>query len=203
MIRAQATNADCYSAGERDWMLRGQAMRAWMLGPVLRALHQCKVNANHLTFLSLLAGLAFCPLFFWSPAAALIALLVHVLIDGLDGPLARYTGSASRGGSFTDTMADQIVVMATTTTLMAAHVAGVLPGGLYIFLYTVAVLFAIARNAMAIPYSWMVRPRFFVYAWIAVEIYAFPGTLNLVLWAFNALLTLKVLTGFLRIRKRI
>ena len=47
--------------------------------------------------------------------AALVALSLHVLIDGLDGPLARHLGIASRSGSFTDTMADQVVVVATTS----------------------------------------------------------------------------------------
>lgn len=50
--------------------------------------------------------------------------------------------------------------------------------GGYVVTYTVVMLFAIARNALSIRYSWLVRPRFFVYAWLVVETYFLPGTIN-------------------------
>jgi phosphatidylglycerophosphate synthase len=124
-------------------------------------------------------------------------------LDGLDGPLARHTNTASRRGSFTDSMSDQLVVVASTVTLMSVHVVGVLPGSVYIVAYTVVMLFAMVRNALSIPYSWLVRPRLFVYLWLVVETYYLPGTVDYVLWLFNALLAVKVVTGFAKIRKRI
>ncbi len=63
------------------------------------------------------------------------------------------------------------------------------------------VAFAMIRNSMAIPYSWLVRPRFIVYAWLLVETYWLPGTIEYVLWTFGALLGWKMLTGFRRIRR--
>jgi hypothetical protein len=100
-------------------------------------------------------------------------------------------------------MSDQLVVVASTITLMSTHIIGVLPGSIYVVTYTVLMLFAMIRNALAIPYSWLVRPRFFVYIWLVVETYALPGTIDYVLWFFNALLTLKLITGFVRIRRRL
>ena len=197
------TKADCYSAIERVGMLYTQRLRGRLLRPVLRLLALCRVTPDHITLLSLVAGLSFCPLYFWSKAAALLVLAVHVLLDGLDGPLARYTGVDSRKGSFTDTMSDQVVVVAVTVTLMFARTVGVIAGGSYVFLYTVVVLFAMVRNALGIPYSWLFRPRLIVYAWLAVEIYVFPGSVDYVLWTFNAVLSLKLLSGFARIRGRI
>ena len=196
--------ADCYSAGERAAMLKTQQWRGRLLDPLLRCLARLLVTPDHLTLLSLLAGLSFCPLFVFSmKGAAFCALGLHVLLDGLDGPLARQLGVASRSGSFTDTMADQSVVVASTVTLMATHVVAIEPGGSYIFLYTVVVCFAMVRNALTIPYSWVVRPRFVVYAWLLVETYLLPGSIDYALWFFNALLAWKMVTGFRRIRKRI
>jgi len=85
----------------------------------------------------------------------------------------------------------------------SVRVVGVVPGSIYVVAYTVVLLFAMARNALAIPYSWLVRPRFFVYIWFVVETYYLPGTVDYVLWLFNALLAIKVLTGFVKIRRRI
>ncbi|MGB0578140.1 MAG: CDP-alcohol phosphatidyltransferase family protein [Limisphaerales bacterium] len=194
---------DCYSAGERGWMVRGQELRAVALGQLLRILSACKVTPDHLTSISLLFGLAFCPLFFASVPLALAALILHVLVDGLDGPLARHLGVASRRGSFTDTMADQIVVTATTITLMKAGLTGTAAGGIYIFVYGIVVAFAMIRNAMAIPYSWLLRPRFFVYGWMPIEFWMWSGTIEYVLWAASAVLGWKMLTGFYYIRQKL
>lgn len=194
---------DCYSEGERAWMLKGQELRARLLLPLLRLLQRWRITPDQLTLLSLFAGFAFCPLYFWSPLAAFAALMIHVLLDGLDGPLARYLGVASRRGSFTDTMADQLVVTATTITLMKVGVVGVAAGGVYIFVYGIVVAFAMVRNAMAIPYSWLVRPRFLVYAWMLVEVWWWPGTIETVLWLASAFLTTLMISGFLRIRKEL
>lgn len=195
---------NCYSGGEGGFMEWSQSLRGRWLGPMLGKMAGIGLRANHITLLSLLAGLAFCPVFIWGhPIAAFSLLLLHVLLDGLDGPLARFSGNASNRGSFTDTMADQLVVTAATITMIHSGHAGIWPSGLYIFFYTVVVAFAFVRSAMAAPYSWLFRPRFLVFIWYVIEQYWLPGTLDWVLWACSALLALKCLTGFIRIRRGI
>lgn len=181
-----------------------QRLRGRMLNPMLVILQGARVQADHLTLLSLAAGLAFAPLYYLGrPGWAVAMLGLHAALDALDGPLARHAGTDSRRGSFTDTIVDQVVVAASTLALMLTGTVGALPGGLYIFLYTVVIGFAMARNALAIPYSWLVRPRFIVYGWIAAETWLWPGTIDAVLWIFAGLLGLKMLTGYHKIRRRI
>ena len=194
----------CYSDGESEFMAKSQAIRGRLLLPLMKLLARCHVRPSHLTFLSLLAGLAFCPVFIWSNQVVAMALLVlHVLLDGLDGPLARHLGVASDRGSFTDTMADQTVVTFSTLTLIHTGMTSLWPGGMYVFFYTVVVLFAMARNAMSIPYSWLLRPRFFVFLGIPVELYVWEGTLDILLTGVSAVLAWKVLTGFVKIRNKL
>lgn len=194
----------CYSADEGGFMQRSQALRGRCLSPLLSVLAALRITPNHLTLLSLIAGLAFCPVFLWSSKViAFLLLLAHVLLDGLDGPLARHTQRASNQGSFTDTGADQVVVAFSTVTLIHAGYAGAWPGGLYLFFYSLVVVFAMVRNALAIPYSWLVRPRFMVYLWMPVEVYLWPGSLNVLLWILTALLAIKTLTGFVQIRRKV
>ncbi len=200
---AKDQKADCYSGGERRWMEYTQQVRGEALRPLLLGLAGARLRPDHLTVLSLLAGLAFSPLYLFTVPWALVALALHVVLDGLDGPLARHLGVASRSGSFTDSMADQTVIAASTLTLMYTQDADVFAGALYIVAYTVVVLFAMARNALNVPYSWLFRPRFLVYVWIGVENYWLPGTLNWVLWACTVLLLAKTVSGFVRIRNRI
>jgi phosphatidylglycerophosphate synthase len=197
------TKADVYAARERDLMVLTQQVRERLFGPMLRVLSALGVTPDHLTLLSLAAGVSFCGLYFWSKPVAFAMIALHIFLDGLDGPLARFKGTASRSGSFTDTMADQMVITATTITLMYAKVIDMVPGTLYIVIYTVVVLFAMARNMLDVPYAWIIRPRFYVYGWFLVETYFWPGTINYFIWACVGVLALKLLTGFLRIRRRI
>jgi len=195
--------ADCYSDGDRKLMVWGQEVRRRFLGPLLWLLAKCRITADILTLAGLAAGLAFCPVYFFCKPAALGLLGLHVLLDGLDGPMARYAGTASRKGSFTDTMTDQIVITASTITLIADGVVWVVPGACYIFIYAVVIAFSMIRNALEIPYAWLVRPRFFVYAWFAIELYVLPGSIDYVLWIFTGLLATKMISGFVKIRGRL
>ena len=198
-----ASGSDCYSSFERDAMAISRQGRAYLFGPLLRLLNAWYVTPDHLTMLGLIAGLAFCPLYFWWQPAALFALSLHVLLDGLDGPLARLKATDSRSGSFTDTVADQIVVAATTITLMFAGALSPTAGGAYIFFYTVVVAFAMVRNSLAVPYSWLFRPRFLVFAWLIAELWLWPGSIEYVVWGCNIILAGKMISGFVRIRSRI
>ena len=206
-IESDDDKADCYSAGERAAMVWYQDLREKWLGPLLRVMAAAGVKPDHLTAVSLLLGLAFCPLYFYVPWLAFLSLLLHAAVDGLDGPLARHLGTASKAGSFTDTTCDQIVVVAVTLTVMC-HPEKIIPvpaGTIYIFLYTIVVVFAMVRNAMGIPYSWVVRPRLIVYVWLFCESYFFPGTVLakstwIVLWIANVLFVLRMASGFFKIR---
>jgi len=200
---------DCYSAGEREAMHWSQQLRARWLGPALRGATWLGLRAGHVTFASLTCGLAFFPLYIWHDRGAwmlptaLGSLLLHVLLDGFDGPLARHQHQSSRRGSFTDTCSDQVVVTTTTLALMACQppVLAHALGGTYIFLYAMVVAFAMVRNALGIPYSWLVRPRFWVYGWIAIETYFLPGTMDYVVGLFALVLLWKMLTGFVALRR--
>ena len=201
--------ADCYSAGERGAMAWWQDLRAELLGPLLAWAAGCGVRPDHVTLASLFAGLAFCPLWLWpgqpvwARIAALLALLLHAVLDGLDGPLARYLGVASRRGSFTDTVVDQIVVTASALAAMAAPSPAlhVWIGGSYIFLYALVVAFAMVRNALEVPYSWLIRPRFLVYGWFAIDWLLIPGSLSFVVGVCAVLLAAKMASGFVAIRR--
>jgi phosphatidylglycerophosphate synthase len=209
MSPTETAKADCYSAGERRAMVWTQELRAWLFHPLLIAAERVGIGPDHVTLASLVCGLAFCPLYLlpagagWARPLALAALAAHVLLDGLDGPLARHLGIASRRGSFTDTFADQIVVTASTVALMAAAppvVTGWV-GALYLVTYALVVAFAMVRNALGVPYSWLIRPRFWVYGWIAVDLYFVAGWMDFVLLVFTAVLAAKMISGFVAIRR--
>ena len=184
----------------------GQNLRAASLAPLLKALDKVGVSPDHITIASGICGALFFPLWLFNQSiAAFIALLLHVLLDGLDGPLARFQRVASPRGSFVDTFTDQVVV----TLVMIAHLIrdpgslNIAFGGLYIFLYAIVVAMAMIRNALSVPYSWLVRPRFFIFASMFVEWLSGWAAVLVVLVICDVLLTIKCISGFIALRSKI
>ncbi len=193
----------CYSGGESRFMEWSQRWRGELLRPLLARFVRAGVCANHITLISLIAGLGFVPaLLLGQSALALVLLLAHVILDGLDGPLARHREQASSRGSFTDTMADQVVVTSTALAMIHTGHLSAWAGGLYVFFYALVVGFALVRNAIQAPYSWLFRPRFAIFLWFALEIYLWPGSLDTAVWLATAVLAWKAITGFVKIRER-
>lgn len=178
-----------------------QLARTAVLRPLLAVLTSWNVGADGITLASLLAGLLFVPLFPLSPGWALTALLAHALLDGIDGCLARYQGAASRKGSFTDTLADQCVLAGVILSLANLQLLSGTAAGLFLFAYTLVVTFAMIRNALDVPYHWLVRPRFLIYAAVPVTLWGTPTLLEPLTWGLTGLLALKAWTGFLALRR--
>jgi hypothetical protein len=180
----------------------GQSLRGKWLRPLLSGVAKIGMSANHLTLLSLLDGLAFCP--------ALLLGEPHPLVLAAAPPRpARRPGRAARALSgkgldpgFPHRHHGRVVTATAIAMIHSGH-AGIWPSGLCIFFYTVVVAFAFVRSAVETPYSWLFRPRFLVLIWYVVELYWLPGTLDWVLWASSGLPAVKCLTGFIRIRSRI
>lgn len=203
---AEPTKGDCYSHGERAWMEYGQHLRATLLAPFLRWLDHYHVSPDHITWLSLLCGLAFVPCWYFDlKMAALLGLLSHVLLDGIDGPLARYQKVASPRGSFTDTVCDQLIVSVVAMSLMSGSqpLLGIFAGSIFMVLYVGVVSMAMVRNTLDIPYSWLVRPRFFFYLAIPLQLAGVPLAVPVVTWVSNVLLGLKTASGFIKLRSRL
>jgi phosphatidylglycerophosphate synthase len=171
------------------------------LRPFLRCLSRWDIRADAITLCSLAAGLLFIPLFPHHPALAMIAVAVHVLLDGVDGPLARFQGTASRRGSFTDTVTDQCVLAGVVLSLTNAGSLSVWTGGAFLFAYTLVVAFAMVRNALGAPYSWLIRPRFLLYAAIPVQWETSAAVLEGLTICLTAILGFKAFTGCRAIRR--
>lgn len=196
-------------------MLAYQSGKQRLLLPLLKILDRCGATPNAITWFSVALGLAFIPAYlFWSTPTGLIVahwlLFAHLLIDGVDGPLARFQNRASAAGSLTDTFGDQVVIVATALAYAVADDfgrAGMHPvtAGTYAVLYCVAVAFAMVRNSLQIPYRFLLRPRNFVYGLMWFSAFGWWGSWDRWwveggIWIFNTGLAVSVWTGFLAIR---
>ena len=198
--------ADCYSSGERRWMEYGQRLRGRLLEPFLGRMTRLGITPDHVTLASLISGVLFAPMWMTGhPWWSLVLLWGHVLIDGIDGPLARHQQTASQQGSFTDSFCDQMIVTVVAITLMSGPepMIGIWAGSLFMVLYVGVLAISMVRNALSTPYSWLIRPRFFLFGAIPIELLGVTHLVWTVIWISNALLALKVCSGFFKLRDRL
>jgi len=52
-----------------------------------------------------------------------------------------------------------------------------------------------------VPYSWLIRPRIFIYCWIAADVFLIAGFFDVLVAAATTVLAVKMLSGFLAIRR--
>jgi len=210
--------ADCYSDSERAVMLGYQGYKQRLLRPLLVVLDRYGATPDGITWLSVGLGLAFVPTYLFVPGAtglliAHLLLFAHLLVDGIDGPLARHQRRASAAGSLTDTFGDQLVVIATALTYAVAETwgrAGLHPitAAVYALAYDSCVALAMVRNAMGIPYRFLIRPRNFFYGLMWFDAYGWwgswsPGVVEGMVWTFNTILIAAVFSGFLAVRREL
>lgn len=146
---------DCYSESEQRSMEYGQRLRGVLLNPLLQWLSAMPAfsGCGH-TFRPAVGTHLCTTVSDGKRVASLICLSMHVMLDGLDGPLARCQDVVSPRGSFTDTFADQPMVT----------------GSIFVFIYAPVVATAMVRNALSIPYSWLIRPRFLVFSAVTADL---------------------------------
>ncbi|MEM1057653.1 MAG: CDP-alcohol phosphatidyltransferase family protein [Verrucomicrobiota bacterium] len=141
-----------------------------------------------------------------TPATMALAcglLFLHVILDGLDGPLARRLGREGHGGALVDMMCDHCGMIVVTLQLSLAGLIDGSVAGLYVITYTLMIAFTIWLNALGRPFQFIFRTKYFLYAFFAV--YAGTGVnfLTPVLLLFSTYHLLPILTGYHRVREEL
>lgn len=161
-------------ASRRDRLLRG--VNAWFV--------RRGIVAKQITLLSFLVQLLFFPLFFylrWWPAA-LGALVVHILLDGLDGPLARYTHGPTQSGAVAD-MLNDISGMAIVGLAIIFCGEESNPGlvATYIVVYLYLMIFMVLLNIVGRPFPLVLRTKYFFFGFIFLKYWLHVDYLQLFL----------------------
>jgi len=59
------------------------------------------------------------------------------------------------------------------------------------------------RNSLLIPYSWLLRPPLILFLAIPCQLLGVPHAIAIFVWRSNAVLGIKLATGFYKLRKRL
>lgn len=182
-------NISAFGYTERPMFDRMSSWRYRKFYSLLAVFDKLRLRPNHITGASLLIVAVGFPLLFVLdlPKWAFLVLVIHILLDGLDGPLARYQKYDTHSGAMLDLGNDltgMVIVLIT-----AAHYELMNPT--VAFLYTVGYLYltfvAIAQNILKISFRFVNKTKYPTY--IFLLIHQFTGVdittwFCLVMWVY-------------------
>jgi len=132
---------------------------------------------------------------------AAIFLLAHVFIDAFDGPLARLMKRDSDAGALTDIVCDHTGMVVVVATFVYIGFVNPILAIVYVYLYTVMVVFVIWRNKIGIPARLIVRTKYYLYILYGVFLLFDVNILNYGLIIFSLLMFPSVVSGYFSIKK--
>lgn len=176
---------DYFTSKERESQEKFRARRDRYFQPLLNPLLAAGVNPNHVSCLGVLCLLAACLVAASHYLLAGMLLLLYLLMDAVDGPLARRLGKSHEGGSIVDMLADQIGVVA----IPAATIWHLNSNGVTTLLfstgYLLLIVLAVLENELdAYKPRTFVRVKYPVYGLYVICLYLNDG--SLLDWIFLA-----------------
>jgi phosphatidylglycerophosphate synthase len=139
--------------------------------PILMLLKLAGVRSNHITGASFVLIATGFPLAFYFEQYlwAFIALAVHILLDGMDGPMARLEGKQSSGGAMLDMANDLTGMVVVVITASHFHFINPTIGFMYVVSYLYLTFTAIAQNALNISFRYIGKTKYPVYILLAIR----------------------------------
>ncbi len=167
---------DSYSAVEQRFIgpFRQQLLLATR--PIVLLLARLGVHPNVLSASQVLGGFAFLALVPSHPRLAFVLLLLLLLLDGLDGALARATGTASAFGALVDQYCDHLREITVVGGMALVGGLAILPAVLYGLIYTGLNVTLYLANTHGAPVPWAVKsylvvyPALFLSLWFGLEV---------------------------------
>lgn len=195
--------AEIYSRVDNEAYLRVQHFREKALLPLVKLLTKVGLRADHITLIGFLLLIGLMIYAVTAPLLASLFLLLHVLLDGLDGVMARYQKTADSAGEFVDTVADYSGMAVVMIILSGYDLLDPWWALVYVFLYIVMAVFVIARYLLGVPAKFIARNKYIIYA--TYIFWAFSGInfIEIAVVVFCILMFLVDASSFNAIRRRL
>ena len=190
-----------FSEKEKGFMNKFKHLRNEVFLPISKILMRAGLTANLVSYIGFFILIGFIFYVNKNPILASVFLLLHVLIDAFDGPLARLMKQDGSSGAFIDILCDHTGMVAVIITLIYANLINPVLAAAYIYLYTVMIIFVIVRNKLKTPIKFVIRTKYYVYILYAAFAFLHVNYLDIGLIIFNLLMIPSIITSYFVIKK--
>lgn len=186
---------DSYSSAERRFLAPGRDLLLRLYFPIVRLLARLRVPPNAVSLLAPLLGAAFVLAVRQNLRLAFVIWLPSMMVDGIDGALARFTGKASDFGALVDQVSDHTRETLIVVGLTATGALSPLLGSLYPFVYTALNVILFLCNQHGVPAPCAVKSWMVLYPCIALYLLTGRNWLDVGTGASIAFMAVTIVKG--------
>lgn len=166
---------DSYSSFERRFLDRGRWLVHTLLKPAILLLAALRIPPDVISVAQIGVGMVIVFTVTPYPRLTFLLFLLTLLLDSLDGALARHTGSALPFGALLDQFCDHVREVLVIAALARAGALSPFPAVLYAIAYPALNLILFLCNTYQVPLPvalksyLVVYPALFAYLWFGVN----------------------------------
>lgn len=177
-----------------------QGVRDRFFAPVCGVLTKVGVKPDHLSFLNLLLLVPFVFFAGLYPLISVVMLLVSLVLDSIDGCLARYQKINSAKGALLDIAVDHAFLFGVVLTLIYSQTVSGFWGAAYGLNYLLLVGLILAMRALKLQVFPVVRSKYYLYAFWIFFVFTGVNYLDIFLVFFTIYMFLTNLFLFYKLR---
>lgn len=137
--------------------------RDQILKPLVIFLTKNGVKPDHVTYFSLFLFFIACIIVIKHPLWGGILGFLYCILDGLDGPIARYQNVQSKAGSLMDIFADQVGVIVLPILSVIYFNTNFIFAYMFGLFYIIEIFLLTILNALMINFGFVLRVKYFYY----------------------------------------
>jgi len=156
-------NLHYFSSKEKEGQDVFSKKRTQFLKPISAFLTKLGISPDQVSYFGIFLLILFGIFFKSAPVLAFVLLFFYVLMDGIDGSLARFQNSQNKGGSLTDIICDQLGLVLIVGLLLYYNMASPVLGYIYVTIYLTMIVLSVYQNALNIELGLLIRSKYYIY----------------------------------------
>lgn len=153
---------------DQGWQLKVRNFRDFLLRPLVKLLAFCGIRPDVLSYVAF-GMVCFFPVFFsFYPWISVGVLVVGLVLDGVDGALARFLKVESVRGSLLDRTLDHVGFLVVFFTLLYYEFFSAFWGGIYSVNYVILLFLLVILQSFSVKTFSVVRGKYFFYGMLLV-----------------------------------
>jgi len=190
-----------YSKLEMVFIKRFNKLKILFLNPFVKLLDKIGITPNAISiFSALIVVVAFLSSYLLtSPIYFIVGIWLHLIVDGLDGTLARYQHVSSSKGAFVDAACDHFGIVLAS---VFAYIFGIIDWhNILIFAISYSMLMVVILYMLKhkLSYVLVIRPRFYFYIAITIDIFYFSHITYYTVLMANVVMLIEIVLGVVQI----
>lgn len=191
-----------YGKFEMKYLMQTRETKNKLLLPILKVLDKLKIKSDHVSYVSAFSAICALTLtiYFNQPIIFAIGIWLHMLLDGIDGALARFQKNNSIRGTYIDVICDQVGITTALIFVLYFNIANPINITVFYIFYAIVLIISIYLLYRKSRYEIVYRPRIFFYYALTIDALIFIRFTEIVVFISNILLFVAIILGFYQIK---